>query len=284
VKRSTTAALALCLWPLLSWGQSSGSPQQVPEGLDLSQPEPKKEEEAPAAAQPEDTPASQVEAIPTVDAPTVGAQAIGEAEREVTQEDRVKSVQRKVYLKKGRFELAPFVTTSINDPFYAKYGASLRLGYYLADTVAIAARGSLLRTAGNDDVRTAKQAFDAQIFRSAPRWSAMGDLEWSPLYGKSAFMNSILHFDAYLLGGLGVMNTETSQNVPGREGLRPAADLGVGMRFVAKDFLAVNVAIINTSYTDQPLGTTKGSLQNLMTLNAGISLFFPFSSTGREAE
>ena len=284
MKRSTTAAaLALCLWPLLGWGQSTGSgQQQVPEGLDLSQPEPKKEE-APAA-QPEEAPAAQVEAIPTVDAPVQGAQAIGEAEREVTQEDRVKSVQRKVYLKKGRFELAPFVTTSINDPFYAKYGASLRVGYYLADTVALAARGSLLKTAGNDDVRTAKQAFDARIFASRPRWSAMGDVEWSPLYGKSAFMNSILHFDAYLLGGLGVVNTETSQGVLGREGLRPAVDLGAGVRFVAKDFLAVNVAIINTAYSDLPRDTTKSSTQNLMTLNAGISLFFPFSSTGREAE
>ena len=63
-----------------------------------------------------------------------------------------------------------------------------------------------------------------------------------------------------------------------------ALDLGAGVRFVAKDFLAVNVAIINTSYADQPLGTTKSSTQNLMTLNAGIPLFFPFSSTGREAE
>lgn len=283
MKRTTAAAaLALCLWPLLGWGQSTGSGQQVPEGLDLSQPDPKPEETP--APRPEETPAAQVERIPTVDAPVQAAQAIGEAEREVTQEDRVKSVQRKVYLKKGRFELAPFVTTSINDPFYAKYGASLRLGYYLADTVALAARGSLLATAGNDDVRTAKRAFDARIFASRPRWSAMGDVEWSPLYGKSAFMNSILHFDAYLLGGLGVVNTETSQNVAGREGLRPALDLGAGVRFVAKDFLAVNVAIINTSYADQPLGTTKSSTQNLMTLNAGISLFFPFSSTGREAE
>ena len=56
------------------------------------------------------------------------------------------------------------------------------------------------------------------------------------------------------------------------------------MRFVVKDFLAVNVALINTSYVDQPVGTTKGITQNMMTLNAGISLFIPFKSTYREAE
>ena len=79
-----------------------------------------------------------------------------------------------------------------------------------------------------------------------------------------------------------MVQTETS-SLQGR-GLNIGADLGLGMRFVAKDFLAVNVALINTSYVDQPLGSSKGAIQNIMTLNAGISLFLPFSSTGRDAE
>ncbi len=63
------------------------------------------------------------------------------------------------------------------------------------------------------------------------------------------------------------------------------ADLGVGLRFVAQDWLAVNVVqLINTSYVDQPAGTTKGAVQNLMMFNAGFSVFFPFKSTFREAE
>jgi outer membrane beta-barrel protein len=134
----------------------------------------------------------------------------------------------------------------------------------------------------SDDVRTAKGTFNSKIYNSVPEWSAMGDLEWSPLYGKVAFLNSILHFDGYLLAGAGVVRTETSA-LPDR-GLNPAADLGLGMRFVAKDFVAVNVALINTSYVDQPLGSSKGAIQNMMTLNAGISLFLPFKSTGRDAE
>jgi len=56
------------------------------------------------------------------------------------------------------------------------------------------------------------------------------------------------------------------------------------MRFVAQDYLAVNVALINTSFVDQPLGSSKGAIQNVMTLNAGISLFLPFKSTGRDSE
>ena len=118
-------------------------------------------------------------------------------------------------------------------------------------------------------MRIAKRAFQSRIFHSVPQWAAMADVEWSPLYGKVAFLNSILHFDGYLLGGAGVVNTETS-SLDGRTAASASrADLGLGMRFVAKDFLAVNVALINTSYVDQPLGTSKGAIQNLMTINAG---------------
>ena len=191
-------------------------------------------------------------------------------------------MQRKVYLKKGRFELTPLVTFSVNDPYYSKLGAAVRGAYYLADTLAVSARGSAMQVLPSDDVRIAKRTFQSRIFYSVPQWSAMGDVEWSPLYGKVAFLNAILHFDAYLLGGVGVVNTEMSK-VDNR-GPSFAADLGAGPALRGPDFLAVNVALINTTYVDQPLNTSKGATQNLMTLNAGISFFFPLKSTGREAE
>jgi outer membrane beta-barrel protein len=205
-----------------------------------------------------------------------------QTEREITQDDRVKSVQRKVYLKKSRFELTPSVSASINDPYYLKTGLGLRAAYYFADTLAFAGRFVWMNVYPNDDVRTAKRDFQSRIFFSVPNWSAMGDLEWSPLYGKVSIFNSILHLDGYLIGGVGVVVTDTSA-LQGR-GPNPAADLGLGMRVVVKDFLAVNVAMINTTYVDQPTGTTKGATQNLMMLSAGISVFVPFRSTGREGE
>lgn len=270
-----TLLLALCLVPTLAPAQS-----QEGMGLDL-----KEESQAPSSSEEAPTPPPAEEATPAV--ASTPAEATPEPESlppimDITQEDRVKSVQRKVYRKKGRFELTPLVSVSVNDPFYSKVGASLRGAWYLADTLAIAGRASVMQVVPSDDVRTAKRTFNSKIYNSVPEWSAMGDVEWSPLYGKVAFLNSILHFDGYLLAGAGVVRTETS-SLPDR-GLNPAADLGLGMRFVAKDYLAVNVALINTSYVDQPLGSSKGAIQNMMTLNAGISLFLPFSSTGRDAE
>lgn len=270
-----TLLLALCLVPSLAPAQS-----QEGMGLDLTE-----ESQATPSPSSEETPTPPPaeEATPAVAATAEETPEPAPAPlTDITQEDRVKSVQRKVYRKKGRFELTPLVSISVNDPFYSKVGASLRGAWYLADTLAIAGRASVMQVVPSDDVRTAKRTFNSKIYNSVPEWSAMGDLEWSPLYGKVAFLNSILHFDGYLLAGAGVVRTETSSQ-PDR-GLNPAADLGLGMRFVAKDYLAVNVALINTSYVDQPLGSSKGAIQNMMTLNAGISLFLPFSSTGRDAE
>jgi len=41
---------------------------------------------------------------------------------------------------------------------------------------------------------------------------------------------------------------------------------------------------IGAAYVDTPTGTTKGVTQNLMLVNAGLSIFFPFKSTYKEAE
>jgi outer membrane beta-barrel protein len=203
-------------------------------------------------------------------------------ERDVTQEDRVKSRQRKLYIKRGRFELAPYFFATINDPYYAKFGGAIRGAFYLADTLAISARGSLMQVLSTDDVRAAKRSFQSRIFFSVPIWSLMGDFEWSPIYGKVAMFNSILHFDAYVCAGAGIVTTDTSAE-RGR-GPNPAADLGLGFRFVVKDFFAINVALINTTYVDTPKGALRGITQNLLALHAGFSLFIPFKSTYREAE
>jgi outer membrane beta-barrel protein len=214
--------------------------------------------------------------------PAASRESLLEGERDVTVEDRVKSVQRKLYLKKNRFELAPSISYAVNDPYYAKYGATVRGAYYLQDTLAVSARFALLQVNPTDDVRTAKRTFQSRIFFSVPQWAAMGGVEWSPIYGKVSIWNNILHFDSYVVGGLGVVTTETS-SLPNR-GPNPAMDLGVGVRFVARDYIAVNASLINTSYVDVPANSFKGVTQNVMMLNTGISLFLPFKSTTREAE
>ncbi|MCA3016780.1 MAG: outer membrane beta-barrel domain-containing protein, partial [Myxococcaceae bacterium] len=66
--------------------------------------------------------------------------------------------------------------------------------------------------------------------------------------------------------------------------INPAFDLGLGLRFVVKDFFSVNLGLVNTTYLETPRGTNKGVTQNLMMLTVGVSFFLPPKSTYREAE
>jgi len=256
-------------------------------GLDLSDEGQKKDQEAEKKKEAEkkateaESNRPSVSAAPSSDAEKDKAAAGAmQGERDITQEDRVKSVQAKVYLRTRRFELTPMVSASVNDPFFWKFSAGLRGAYYFADTLAVSARFNIVANIPTDDRRLASQTFSARILRSVPQWMGMGDVEWSPFYGKVAVFNSILRFDAYLVGGIGTVYTETSdQRLP-----NPAADLGGGIRFQIFDYLAAGVSVINTAYVDQPLGTNKSTTQNITGLYASVSLFFPFRSTGREAE
>src|SRR5215472_5696227 len=131
-------------------------------------------------------------------------------EQSLVEEDRVKSIQRKVFVKTHRFELLPTIFVSINDPYYSKWGGSLRGSFFLSDTLAVAVHASIYDLLPTDDVRTAKANFQSRIFYSVPKWSVLGAVEWSPIYGKATIFNSIIHFDGFILGGLGALWSDTS--------------------------------------------------------------------------
>ncbi len=270
--------------------QKSDKPEQF-EGVDLSddaKQAPKDKAPAEGAPQPD------ASALPKNDAksdlPPVTPTDSPRVERDITQDDRVKAVQRKLYIKRGRFELAPYFVFNVNDAFYNKFGGAIRAAFYPADSFALSARFTLMRTLSTDDVRTAKQILQSQIYFSVPYWMATANAEFSPFYGKVAFANSILHLDGYVTVGGGVVYTATTgtkdASLPGNvnRGINPAFDLGFGLRFIVKDFFAINLGLENTTYIDQPTGTTKGITQNVMLLQAGVSFFLPFKSTFREAE
>lgn len=253
-------------------------------GLDLSDDAQKKQQaKPPPPGETPQEPASPGRPSPALaeEPPPVHNEPILE-EREITQEDRVKAVQRKLYLKTHRFELAGMVGGTVNDPFYFKTAESVKLSYFFSDTLGIGIRGMPFQLYPSDDVARAKADFHSRIFYSQPQWGALAELEWSPIYGKVTIFNSILHFDAYLIGGAGVVETATS-HLPGA-GPNPAADLGIGLRFALLDWLTVNAVYFNVSYVDQPTGTIKTSVQNMQMPMIGMSIFLPFRSTGRESE
>ncbi len=146
---------------------TAASAQGALDALDLTADEkPKTEDKKPDADKPPDKKpvAAKTDAKPE--------QKNDGLERDVTQEDRVKSRQRKLYIKRGRFELAPSFIINVNDAYYTKLGGAVRLAFYPADSLAIAARFSLMQTLPTDDVRAAKRSNRASSSRcpTGTRW------------------------------------------------------------------------------------------------------------------
>jgi outer membrane beta-barrel protein len=100
----------------------------------------------------------------------------------------------------------------------------------------------------------------------------MANVMWSPIYGKLAFFtDDIMMFDAYLLGGFGLAQTET--------GSKFASDIGIGLRYFLTSWMVVKLEVRDLIYTEtlrlDVQQTQYSDIQNHLLLMAGVSFFFP---------
>ncbi len=251
-------------------------------GLDLSQP-PKKD--APKAEGEELPPLDLSKPAPPAGAAKAPAKAQEEkpaayqpfSEKDVALGDKVKAVQRKGFLKRGRFELEPVFSATVNDAFYEKFGYGARVAYNLQDSFAIAARGIWYQKYRTDNVREGKLAFQSQLVSADIQQQAMLDGVWSPIYGKAAVLaGSIIHFDLFLNAGFGLVWSSTS-GAPLNQGPHWATDLGTGVRFYPKEWMAFEVGLDATFYPDQPVALLPATVQKVFAVNVGVSFFLPTS-------
>jgi outer membrane beta-barrel protein len=253
-------------------------------GIDLSAPPRPQKESGEAAEQPAldlsaPAPAGKAEAPPPI---------VPFSEKDVALGDKVKAVQRKGFLKRGRFEVAPVFALTVNDAFYQKFGGGLRLAYNIHDSFAVAVRGVTFRQPEfssprswqpapirTDNAREGKIAFGGQLLASQIYDQVMLDGIWSPIYGKVAFLDRhIVHFDVYLAAGFGLVWTATTE--PPRSEKPPfATDLGGGMRFYPKDWLALDLGLMATLYADRPQASLPATVQKVFAATFGVSFFFP---------
>ncbi|MBI2378298.1 MAG: outer membrane beta-barrel domain-containing protein [Deltaproteobacteria bacterium] len=183
-------------------------------------------------------------------------------------EDRIKSVQRKVFLKKSRFEIFPQFGLDLNDPFYQHLLIGAAAGYHVADSLSVEVRGGFAFAAIKQSVIRLVRVEEGALFQNPPelRFHADGDLLWAPVYGKvSLFGEGILHFDTYLTAGAGVFGTDL--------GAAPAINVGIGQRYFITDWLVARIELRDYAFVEDR--NSRSSLQNLMVLGFAVSGFFP---------
>lgn len=200
------------------------------------------------------------------------------SEVDVAAEDRVKSVQRKAFLKSGRFELTPLAFVTLNDAFYPKYGPGARASFYLKESLAIGVTALQYNLIPSENVRLAKRQLASRLPSVRPDSSVSLDLRWAPVYGKVAVFNAIRQFELYLVGGAGAVFSQTS-NV---DGAHLSTHLGIGQHFGLTDWMTLDLALIETMYADRPGGGNKSVTQHVLSVQGGLGFFLPFGFDYRE--
>lgn len=203
--------------------------------------------------------------------------------------DRIRSVSSRLFMKAGRVEASfyPLTSVSINDAFYQKLGIGASLAYHLNEAFAIQALVTYTLPALN--LSTGNAAYHGPAKGTSIPYAgkrsllASADLCWAPVYGKvSLAAETVLHFDTYLIAGLGVIGGEirtrtsgsTSASLEGTFGI--AGDFGLGVRLFLNESLALKMELKDymifndkVSYVD----VKRSDVQHQLLFNLGLSIF-----------
>lgn len=150
----------------------------------------------------------------------------------------VYAVQQIYALRYHRLELKPYWSFTLNDQFVSHPGPGLDINFYITNVLAIGLNGNFYGGLNQDS------SFNFEVRRSARvatplneyREGANFNFTYVPIYGKFAgFSKFIFHYDAYLVGGVGFIDTRAipvidpdNRNFTFKQKLD--FDVGIGLR------------------------------------------------------
>ena len=158
-------------------------------------------------------------------------------------------VPRKAFLKGGRFEIAPIAGITINDNLLRHYMFALDINYFLTDALWVGLQGQYFVKQLTTQADLVGLQFNRLSTMNRLLYGGAFNMGYVPVYGKFAWFNkSILHWEIWASGGVGVTQTEVIARDPADQGkafqntaLTP--NFGLGSRFFLTDWLTVNFAI-----------------------------------------
>jgi outer membrane beta-barrel protein len=247
-------------------------------------------------AEPEDETGGGLDDICAIDPDACPNQDLGEiAKRQL--DEQIYAVQQIYALRARRFELSPFWSFTLNDPFIAHPGPGLALNYYISNVMGVGANFQWYTN--NESSFNAEQSSATRVgaLLTEYRWSAAGNFTYVPAYGKFAgFGDFIFHYDMYVVGGVGAISARPKTIVdPGNRNfpfkVKVAFNAGIGIRIFFTRWLAANLEVRDYIFNDQLESLTKdpddplnqatwygdSRLTNNVQAQVGISIFLPFS-------
>ena len=249
-----------------------------------------------------ETVASEREAVESGDIDDrVGVQ--GEEIIELTEDQKkrlIKTLERKNFLKLGRWEATPTLGAVTNDPFLRRYLGGVGLAYHITEIFAVEGMvGFSPNLAPDEDTGEACNDPDwkpltCQLVSEnhvSPDISKLtlfynGTFQFSPIYGKVALNGRrIINFDIFGSFGMGATHTQDDLNALGADQndekatntanqIHPTTNFGGGARIILNESFALRVDGRSLVYIETVNSTTL-EMKNNFILTGSLSIFFP---------
>ena len=172
-------------------------------------------------------------------------------------------VVRKPFLKVRRWELNPFVSTTMNDNMISHYGLGGEITRYLTDVLAVGIEGQYFLHSFNEpfDI-VARQARRLPTVNQYDFQGAL-DFHYVPVYGKFAVLDHrIVTWEAFFTAGIGAGQSEViprDPRFPGFKNFLIQPNVGFNMRFFLAKWLTINLGIRDYMFVDsfEPTGRSE---------------------------
>jgi outer membrane beta-barrel protein len=203
----------------------------------------------------------------------------------------VKVIQKRVFEKDQRHEIGILVGIIPNDSFFNYFPVGLRYDYFLNESVAIELSGAYVPSVDTnlrkDLLKFSGNAISSVQIPEKVTWYAGINAYWAPIHGKLSIFNAKLtSFDIGLLVGLGVIGSETYNNLHKKWEARKSygsvpfnfqANLGLGMHLFLTDYLALRLDYRHYIFPAYPDGGSEWSngVRSLAEVTLGLGYFTP---------
>ena len=128
--------------------------------------------------------------------------------------EEIYAVQQIYALRLKRLELAPSVAFTLNDPYLKHYGLGFAVNYWFTNVLAVGANFIWYDWGNNPLERNTSfvPRIQDQFRLSVPindwQFGLWVNFTYVPFYGKFKVRKKIFQWDAYLIGGVGLMRTQ----------------------------------------------------------------------------
>ena len=164
-------------------------------------------------------------------------------------------VPRKGFLKRHRFELAPFAAISINDTMIRHYSFGGDLTFYLTDVFSVAAEGQYFIKERSERESLVGFQFNRATTLNQFKYSVSLVFGYVPAYGKFGMFNKyIVHWDVTVNAGIGLIWTEI---IPVRiddetfSNRNICPSLAISTRMFVTDWLALSIGLRDYIFIDR---------------------------------